>query len=239
VIEPAVRDASGAPAFHTLWSIDAKNEVTFEAEREAFENLIDLFMDRLRADPGLHIFHYAPYEPTAMRRLMGRYGTREDEVDHLLRAGVFVDLYRAVRQGVRASVESYSIKRLEPMYGYERTVDLRDAGSSIVAFETWLELGGDVPDDPEILNRIEAYNRDDCVSTSLLRDWLEERRAELSSDLGVELPRPALTAGEPTPELLEKLAATQALVDRLVAGVAEGKHFARLRNTPAGCSHNC
>ena len=48
---------------------------------------------------------------------MGRFATREDEVDDLFRRGVFVDLYRVVRQGVRAGVESYSIKRLEPLCG--------------------------------------------------------------------------------------------------------------------------
>lgn len=225
VIEPAIRDGAGEPKFHSFWSIDATNDVTFEAERKAFEDLIDLIMDRLKQDPNLHIYHYAPYEPTAVRRLMGRYGTREDEVDGLLRGGVFVDLYRAVRQGVRASVESYSIKRLEPLYGFERTVDLRDAGSSIVAFETWLELGGDVPDDPQILDRIWAYNRDDCLSTLLLRNWLEECRTELASNLGVELPRPAPAGGEPAPTLSDELAATQAIVDRLSAGVPEDERL--------------
>ena len=43
---------------------------------------------------------------------MGRFATREDEVDDLFRLGVFTDLYQVVRQGVRAGVESYSIKRL-------------------------------------------------------------------------------------------------------------------------------
>ena len=72
---------------------------------------------------------------------MGRYGTREDEVDRLLREGVLVDLLRVVRQSLRASVESYSIKKMEAFYGFVREIDLRDAGSSIVAFEQWLELG--------------------------------------------------------------------------------------------------
>ena len=58
---------------------------------------------------------------------MGQFATREDEVDDLFRLGVFVDLYRVVRQGIRAGVESYSIKRLEPLCGYARQVDLRDA----------------------------------------------------------------------------------------------------------------
>ena len=60
----------------------------------------------------------------------------------------------------------------------------------IRAFETWLELGGEVEDDPAILNRIEAYNQDDCVSNWLLRDWLEEQRSSLSRQLREELPRP-------------------------------------------------
>jgi len=84
------------------------------------------------------VYHYNHYEPTAVDhltelhetrqeavgRLMGRFATREDEVDDLFRLGVFVDLYRVVRQGIRAGVESYSIKKLEPLCGYARRVDL-------------------------------------------------------------------------------------------------------------------
>ena len=40
----------------------------------------------------MHVYHYAAYEITALKRLMGRYGTREDEIDDLLRRDVFVDL---------------------------------------------------------------------------------------------------------------------------------------------------
>ena len=174
IVEPRLRDADREPKFHSIWSIDDAGEVTLDAERRAFEALIDFFMDRLASDPSLHIYHYAPYEPTAIGRLMGRYATREDEVDRLMRGKVFVDLYRAVRQGIRASVERYSIKKLEPLYGLERTIELRDANSSILEFETWLELGGDGARGAAILDRIAAYNRDDCVSTLRLRDWLEE-----------------------------------------------------------------
>lgn len=223
VIEPRLM-GGGEPAFHTFWSIENGREVTTGAEQRAFEAFIDLVMDRLAQFPAMHIYHYAPYEPTAMKRLMGRYGTREEEVDRLLRGEVFVDLYHVVRQGVRASVESYSIKKLEPLYGYHREVDLRDAGSSIAAFETWLELGGDVPDDPGILERIAQYNRDDCMSAWRLRDWLEERRAELESQLGIELPRPVVSDGEPEAELSESLQETQELADRLTDRVPDDEH---------------
>src|SRR3954451_19823046 len=98
-------------------------------------------MARLGGDPGTHVYHSAAYELNVVKRLMGRYGTREDEVDRLLRGGVFVDLYRVVRNSVRVSQESYSIKKLEPLYGLDREADLKDAGSSILAYERWLESG--------------------------------------------------------------------------------------------------
>ena len=219
VIEPGRPDDAGNPAFHAFWSIE-NGMVTTGAERRAFEGFIDLVMDRLAADPGLHIYHYAPYEPTAVKRLAGRYGTREAEVDQLLRGGVFVDLYRAVRQGIRASVESYSIKRLEPLYGYQREANLRDAGDSIVEFEAWLELGQDEPQHAELLDLIAQYNRDDCLSTLHLREWLEGQRSALSDEMGGGLPRPAVVASEER-EDSEAQQAVNELVDALIADLPD------------------
>ena len=186
VIEPGRTDAAGDPAFHAFWSI-ADGTVTPAAERQAFEDCIDLIMDRWAEHPGMHVYHYAPYETGAMKRLAGRYATRESELDQLLRGRVFVDLYRVVRQGIRASVESYSIKRLEPLYGFKREVDLRDAGESIVEFEHWLEPGEETDRDG-LLEQIRAYNRDDCLSTWRLREWLEGQRAALVKEVGAEAP---------------------------------------------------
>ena len=201
--------------FHAFWSREADGEFTLAAERRAFERLMDFFAERLAADPELHIYHYAPYEPTALKRLMGRYGTREDEVDGMLRGGVLVDLLRVVRQSLRASVESYSIKRMEPFYEFVREIDLRDAGSSIVAFEQWLELGeGDRPEATH-LERIERYNRDDVVSNQRLRDWLETLRVELERDTGMPGPRPIPRIDELPADLTEAQARVQDLVDRL------------------------
>ena len=217
VVEPGRPGEDGQPAFHAFWSIEG-GTVTTGAERRAFEAFIDLVMDRLEADPNLHIYHYAAYEPTAVKRLAGRYGTREEEVDQLLRGNVFVDLFRAVRQGVRASVESYSIKRLEPLYDFNRGVDLRDANESIIEFETWLELGQE-EEREDLLAEIKGYNRDDCLSTLHLRDWLEEQRMELERELG-DLPRPTM----PEPEALEdseEQKAVNELADKLCAGLSE------------------
>ena len=209
--------------FHAFWSLDEAGEFSLDGERRAFERLVDFIVERLEADPTLHVYHYAAYEPTALKRLMGRYGTREEEVDRFLRGAVLVDLLRAVRQSMRASVESYSIKKMEPFYGFEREVDLRDAGSSIVAFEQWLELGeGDRPASDH-LDRIERYNQDDVVSNQRLRDWLEGRRLELERATGQPVPRPAPREGQLPAEMTEAQARVEALVERLTAGVPEDR----------------
>lgn len=81
-------------------------------ERQAFEEFMDFVAARLARFPDLHIYHYASYEVTALKRLMSLHGTRESQVDDLLRRGKFVDLYRVVREAIRVSEPSYSIKSI-------------------------------------------------------------------------------------------------------------------------------
>ncbi len=198
IADTADPDERGAPRYHQIWCFDRAGE------KAAFEELIDFVTERIRRNPGLHVYHYNHYEPTAVDhltelhetrqeavgRLMGRHATREDEVDDLLRLGVFVDLYRVVRQALRAGVESYSIKRLEPLCGYQRHVDLRDATTSLVEFEEALD-DGTAASDAERRRVVAGYNEDDCRATLALRNWLEARRGELAARLGEDLPRPA------------------------------------------------
>ena len=149
--------------------------------------------------PDFHIYHYAPYEPSALHRLMGRYGTREEEVDRLLRGGRFVDLYAVVRHAVRASVESYSIKGLEPFFGYERDVACATASRNLQAIEYALEFG----------------RRTDFARDARSRCGLQPRRlprhappaklARIAADGlvrdGVEVARPANASGEASEEV--------------------------------------
>jgi uncharacterized protein len=203
-------------SWHAFWATDDDATFTLDGEKRAFERLVDFIAARLDAYPDAHVYHYAPYESTALKRLMGRHATREDEVDRLLRGGAMVDLLRAVRQSLRASVESYSIKKLEPLYEFTRSVELRDAGSSIVEFERFMQLSDEERPRSELLAEIEAYNRDDVRSNQALRDWLEGRRHELAELTGQEVPRP--TARDPEPGETQKgeLARVEALASRLI-----------------------
>src|SRR2546426_4926587 len=44
---------------------------------------------------------------------------------------LFVDLHAVVKQALRASVEEYSIKKLEALYDFKRAADLDDAGVNL------------------------------------------------------------------------------------------------------------
>jgi AAA domain/RNase_H superfamily len=160
----------------------------------------------------MHVYHYAAYERTALTRLTGRHGTREAELDQLLRGERLVDLYSVVRQGIRISKPSYSIKKLEDFYwGHTRSggeAEVSDAMTSVIEYERWL-----VDRDDAILEKIRAYNEDDVRSTHDLHAWLEERRSELAG-LGHVLSRPV------PPELKEisdEERAETELAERLVA----------------------
>jgi predicted RecB family nuclease len=155
------------PEFTTIWGRDRA------AEKRALEQFVDFITERRKAFPNLHIYHYNHYEVTALKRIAGAHGTREEELDHLLRGEVFVDLYKVVREAMLISQPSYSIKKVEAFYMDQRDTAVTDGGDSVVMFERWLE-----EDDPKILEEIADYNRDDCISTLKLRDWLLGLRAK-------------------------------------------------------------
>jgi uncharacterized protein len=119
----------------------------------------------------MHVYHYAHYEPSALKRLMSLHGTREAEVDDLLRRGKFVDLYKVVREAMRTSAPGYSLKDIETFYMPPREGEVKTAAASIVHYERWRTTR-----DEAELEKIRRYNEDDCRSTHLLRDWLLERR---------------------------------------------------------------
>jgi hypothetical protein len=168
----------------------------------------------------MHVYHYAPYEPSAFKRLMGRYATRQEELDKLLRAGRFVDLYGVVRQGLRAGIERYSIKNLEVLYGFDRAVPLVDANRSLVVMEQALELKCPHTVPKEVRDVVEGYNKDDCLSTLRLRAWVEQLRAEMEAK-GTAVPRPTPKEGDASEKVDERAQRTAALRARLLRGVPE------------------
>jgi predicted RecB family nuclease len=196
---------NGEPLYRSLWAKDR------DAEKRAFEELVDYLVERRRRFPGMHVYHYAPYERTALSRLMGEHATREEEIDDLLRGEVLVDLFRVMRQALRASVPSYSIKEVEKLYGFTREAEVGGGSEAVYDFETWLETG----EDP-LLDGIAAYNREDCVSLYELHRWLLERRPVMPW-------RGPPEEREPSEEADEREAERARVREELLAGAEEGE----------------
>ncbi|MFN8654896.1 MAG: TM0106 family RecB-like putative nuclease [Candidatus Obscuribacterales bacterium] len=142
-------------------------------EKIAFEDFVDWVFDRWQRDPDMHIYHYGHYEVTRLRKLMGKYGSREIQIDALLRGHVFVDLYKLVKNSVRIGEPSYSIKYVEHLYKDARSGAVATASESVVQYQNWLDTrDGDTWETSAILGGIRAYNEEDCISTWELAEWL-------------------------------------------------------------------
>jgi len=152
------------------------------AEKQAFLDFLDYVEKRRRDFPDMHVYHYAPYEKTALRKLSVQHVAGEDIVDGWLREGLLVDLYQTVRNSIRISENSYSIKKLEPLYmgTHLRSGDVKDAGASVVAYSRYCAArdAGRTEDAAAILAGIADYNEYDCLSTLELRNWLLQRAKE-------------------------------------------------------------
>jgi len=164
-------DEDGKRQFKDFWAHDSNQE------KQCFQDFIHWAYGRWLLDSAMHIYHYASYEITACRKLMGRYGVCEYEVDQLLRNEVFVDLYKIVKGSLLVGEPRYSIKNIEHLYRSKRATEVGSGSDSVVVYERWRALNaqgleGNTWQTSTILKSIRDYNVDDCESTQELTDWL-------------------------------------------------------------------
>jgi uncharacterized protein len=154
-----------------------------------------------------------------------------------------VDLYKVVKGSIMVSQPSYSIKKLEAFYDFDRKSKVLDAGSSIDEYDYYrqqVELGE--PGASETLKQITDYNEDDCVSTMALYNWLSSmpgahtRHQEFERAKDIKKAREARSRAESedSPESararkaefeLERLNKKTAAMQKVLEGWAWGKDF--------------
>jgi uncharacterized protein len=208
----ATTNADGSTPYDCRWALSA------EDEKRAFEWFVDAVMALWAEHPSMHVYHFTAYEPSALKRLMGRYATREDAIDRLLRGKRLVDLHTVLKRSIRAGVEEYSLKALEDLHGFVRTLPLDQARQAMRTVQHRLELGEPIQLDEPMVPAIETYNADDCLSTKSLRDWLERERLKLLQ-AGVEMPRPELTDDAPPDTVSDRQQRAEKLAAELKADI--------------------
>ncbi|MEW1820844.1 TM0106 family RecB-like putative nuclease [Arthrobacter sp. NPDC080031] len=206
-------EPGGTPVFKPFWAHSRAEE------RQAFIEFLDYVEERRMKYPDMRIYHYAAYEKTALRNLSVIHTVGEAAVDNLLREGVLVDLYDTVRHSIRISEDSYSIKKLEPLYMGEhlRSGDVTDAGASVVAYANYCTARDANREDEAatILAGISDYNEYDCLSTLELRNWLLGLAAERSIEPGFPAASGPELPAETAPDKYEAAPEETALLDYL------------------------
>ncbi|MEY5146307.1 MAG: hypothetical protein RL224_621, partial [Actinomycetota bacterium] len=153
--------------FHFSWAD------TREEEKKSFDKFMHDLLNRIQRFPNMRIYHYAPYEQTALKRLAERYQIYQTAVAELIEGEYFVDLYKVVKNSLVVSQENYSIKSLENYYNFKRVSEVKEAKGSMDYYEQYLSALESNPASAENLKRqVIAYNQDDCASTLALTRWL-------------------------------------------------------------------
>lgn len=206
----AYKGDDGELIYKNQWS---KNRME---EKKAFNDFMQFVVERWKRFPNMYIYHFAPYEPTAIKRLARVHASYEKEVDDLLRAERFIDLHAAFKEALLASVESYSLKALELFTKYTRKVELIDAGRARKKVEVALELNDPSLLTPELIKTTEDYNEDDCRATHALHEWLEEIRNKMGGFV-----RPEQKSGDATDEVQQQDAWSAAIFNSLISSLPE------------------
>jgi uncharacterized protein len=158
-------------------SFDAFIAETQDGEMTQFDEFLDFAIARLRANPEMHIYHYHNPEPLKVAMLVKRYGGhRAAEAEALIAR--MVDLRPIAMNAFTPGSGSYSIKSLENYYDanskLHRDKLVKGGADAMYQFELFrLALAnGDRSKADQTMKVITDYNKDDCLSTKLLYDWL-------------------------------------------------------------------
>ena len=126
------RDRAGALQFEGWWAH------TPAEEKQAFHDFVAWVEARRLDHPNLHVYHYASYEKTALGSLASRHQIHQALIDQWLRLELLVDLLPVVRNGLLVGAASYSIKKVERLYGAPRSEQVDNAADAVVQYAEWL-----------------------------------------------------------------------------------------------------
>jgi len=183
-------------AFVSFWAHDEAEEAA------ATRDLIDHLAQRRRRFPEMHVYHYNHTERSALERLTIEHGVAEQALEEMVATGLFVDLFKVVKGAVRIGAESYGLKHVERLTGYERGHDIDQGAGAVVEYERWMSEPDRAKRDQRMLDRIADYNEDDVRATLAVRDWLVAHRR-----VDAVWRAPVLEVADPDPELDRRIEA--------------------------------
>jgi predicted RecB family nuclease len=134
---------------------------TLATEQTTWEQLLELF----ERYPQAPIFHFCNFETDVIRKLGQRYCTSPGRLQRVLKR--MHDLHLHLTETTVLPVENYALKTIARWLGFDWRDAEADGAQSILWYSQWQETG-----DRRLLDRILAYNEDDCRATWHLKQWL-------------------------------------------------------------------
>lgn len=162
------------------------NDEKFEAfvadtpveEKEKFDLFLNYALGKLTSHPDMHIYHYNNPEPKKLEMLSKRYGGHRAADVENINARMF-DLMKVTEASFVPGSGSYSIKSLETYYDADSKLHrgglVKGGADAMYQFELFrvaLKEENDLAKARTIMQVIADYNKDDCLSTKLMYDWL-------------------------------------------------------------------
>jgi len=202
---------------YSLAKQPANEEALFRELIDKLQSLFDKAVAEglVDASTQVPIYHFSPFEPSAFMRLSEEYGVGADVYSRIH----WIDLRDITVRVSTIGVERYSLKELERITKFARTVPLKEVKLPAIAYFKYLTAEV-AADRAQSLETLRGYNEDDCRSLIALHAWLESIRATYSKEYPEEewgpLPRPAKIR-KTTEKALAMQEASAALRERLKA----------------------
>ena len=166
------------------WIYDARWAHDLDEQAAMIRELVVFFIARRALYPSMHVYHYNHTEKSSMERLT-RGSESESHFTTLVETGLFVDLYVVSKNAFQVGTESYGLKSLEHLTGFERRGGIEQGAGAVVEYDLYMSTK-----DPLLLEAIARYNEDDVAATMALRDWLVAHRPDGSTWREAVLERP-------------------------------------------------
>jgi uncharacterized protein len=142
-------------------------------ELQNFQDFVAKAKAKMDANPLARIYHFHTPEVEHTRKLAKKYEQLSDEVEFLISR--MVDLRKVAISMILPGANSYSIKKLERYYDADtklnRKINLVEGGADAMLLY-YKATVTDPANAKTHMDIIRDYNKDDCLSTKLLRDWL-------------------------------------------------------------------
>ena len=160
-----------------------------DQELGQLDKFLDFAMSKFNVDNEMHIYHFSNPEPKKLDQLSQRYGGhRHEDVQTLISR--MIDLRDIAEATFIPGSGSYSIKSLEKYYDADSKLNRgglvlggADAMYQFELFRVEAFERGNLKRAREIMRAISEYNKDDCLSTKLLCDWLRSLTFESAGQI--------------------------------------------------------